>query len=124
MITISHEESYVHIIVTGEFSLHDYKEFEENVMYEFTFQGRTNILFDLSEMLHYTIDVAIEELRFVRKHPHSFGRVAVVSHDQIIGWSAWLNALVSDAEIHNFDNVEDARTWIMGEPEIVLSGPA
>jgi hypothetical protein len=124
MITISHEEGYMHIIVTGEFNLKDYQEFEENVLYQCRFQGRTNILFDLSEMLHYTIDVAIEELRFIRKNPHSFGRIAVISNDQIVNWNAWLNALLLDAEIHTFADVEDARAWMMGEPGIVLEGPA
>ena len=121
MITISYEEAYIHIIVTGEFSLKDYKEFEENVLYQFKFQGRTNILFDLSQMLDYTLDVAIEELRFLRKNQNNFGRVAIVSHDQFIGWSTWLNALLSDADIRHFDEVSDACAWIVGEPDIALS---
>jgi hypothetical protein len=123
MINIYREEDYLHIIVVGEFNLADYQEFEKNVLYQATFQARSNILFDLSEMLHYTIDVAIEELRFIRKHPHSFGRIAVVSNDQIVNWHAWLSALLLDADIHTFDNVEDARRWMVGEPDVALGLP-
>lgn len=117
MIILSHEENYIHVIVAGEFTLKDYQELEENLLYQFKFQGRPNLLFDLREMLHYTIDVAIEELRFIRKNPHTFGRIAVVSNDQIVNWNAWLNALLLEADISTFDNVEDARAWVIGGPE-------
>lgn len=119
MITISHEPGYVHVIVAGEFTLQDYKEFEDNALYHFKFDGPTNMLFDLREMLNYTVDVAIEELRFLQKNKQNFGRVAVLSKDQIVSWGAWLNALLSDANIRHFDDIEDAETWV-GETEEVL----
>lgn len=114
MITISQKTGYVQVVVIGEFTLQDYKEFEENALYHFKFEGPTNILFDLREMLHYTMDVAVEELRFLQKNKQSFGRVAVISHDQIVNWGVWLNALLSDAEIQHFNDIEDADAWILG----------
>jgi hypothetical protein len=117
MINISHEKDYIHVMVAGEFGLQDYKEFEDNVLYKFRFAGRTNVLFDLTQMLHYTIDVAIEELRFLHQHPHSFGYIAVVSQDQFINWGAWLSGLLSDAKVNMFDNVADAQRWLSDQAD-------
>lgn len=114
MIAISQEDGYIHVTIAGEFTLEDCKEFEENALYRFKFDGPINVLFDLREMLNYTLDVAIEELRFVQKNKQSLGRVAVVSRDQIVNWGAWLNALLSDADIRYFEDIEDAEAW-MGE---------
>jgi len=115
MISISHEQDYVHVAVIGEFTVADFREFEENVVYEIRFHGHANLLFDLTEMISYTLDMAVEEVRFTKAHKQDFGRVAVVSDDQWVAWSAWLNQLLSDAEIELFSGVDAARDWLMGE---------
>jgi len=112
MLTISHEPNYVHVAVMSEFSIHDFREFEENVLYEIRFHGAVNLLFDLTEMLGYTLDMALEEIKFAREHRKDFKRVAVVADDQWVTWSAWLNQLLSDAEIEVFDDVESAQSWL------------
>ena len=112
MIAISQENGYIHVTVAGEFTLQDYKELEENVLYHLKFDGPINVLVDLREMLDYTLDVAIKELCFIQKNKQSFGRVAVLSHDQIVSWGAWLNALMTDADIQHFEDIEDAEMWI------------
>lgn len=116
MIAISHENGYIQATVTGEFSLADYRELEDDMRYQFRFQGRANILLDLTEMMRFTIDVAFAELRFLRKNRSHFGRVAVVTNDEVINWAAWLNAVLSDAEVAVFDNIQDAEAWVTGAP--------
>ncbi|WP_148716181.1 STAS/SEC14 domain-containing protein [Chitinolyticbacter meiyuanensis] len=115
MISISHEQNYVHVAVIGEFTVADFREFEENVVYEIRFRGHANLLFDLTEMISYTLDMAVEEVRFTREHKQDFGRVAVISDDQWVAWSAWLNQLLSDAEIELFSSVDAARDWLSQE---------
>ncbi|AOX99088.1 STAS/SEC14 domain-containing protein [Jeongeupia sp. USM3] len=112
MITISHEAHYIYVAVLNEFTVQDFKEFEDSVLYELRFHGSANLLFDLSGMMGYTIDMAVEEVRFARKHRRDFGRVAIVSDDQWVTWSAWINNLLSDAEIEVFDDVDEAKTWL------------
>ncbi|SMC25298.1 SpoIIAA-like [Andreprevotia lacus DSM 23236] len=112
MLTISHEPNYIYVAVAGELTVHDFREFENDVLYELRFHGAVNLLFDLTEMLGYTLDMAIEEIRFTRAHRRDFQRVAVVANDQWITWSAWLNQLLSDAEIEVFTDVEGAQAWL------------
>ncbi|WP_255990005.1 STAS/SEC14 domain-containing protein [Chitinolyticbacter albus] len=112
MISITHEQHYVHAAVIGEFTIADFREFAQDVLYEIRFHGHANLLFDLTEMISYTLDMAVEEVRFTREHKRDFGRVAVVTDDQWVTWSAWLNQLLSDGEIELFPNVDAARDWL------------
>ncbi|GAA5785471.1 hypothetical protein GCM10007860_04070 [Chitiniphilus shinanonensis] len=113
MITITHEQNFVHVAVLGEFTLGDFREFEENVLYEIRFRGRANLLFDLTEMLSYTIDMAVEEVRFSRSHRQDFGKVAILTNDQWVTWSAWLAQLFTDAQIELFPDLESAKLWLV-----------
>lgn len=112
MITIEHNNSLISVGVFGEFTLADYKEFEELVNYKVKFEGPINLLFDLREMVGFTFDVAWEEIKFSREHAHDFGRIAVLTQDQWMTWSAWITQLFVDAEVLVFDNETDARAWL------------
>lgn len=112
MITISIEDGLVNAAVMGEFTLADYREFEENLLYRIRFEGRANVLLDLRDMLGFSVDVAWEEIKFSRAHSREFGRIAVVTDDQRIIWSAWLSRFFVDAEIRVFDEIDPAREWL------------
>jgi hypothetical protein len=98
----------------GQFSLDDYREFEQAVSYGIEFQGEVNVLFDLRDMLSYSLDVAWEELVFSREHKHDFGRIAVLTGDQWVAWSMWLNRLFMSADIRLFDDLDMAQAWVAG----------
>lgn len=115
MITIEESDNLVNVAVLGEFTLTDYKELEDHVLYKIRFQGTVSLLFDLRDMIRYTLDVAWEELKFSRRHAHDFGRVAVVTTDQWVTWSAWLQRWFVDADIQVFDDYDLARAWAAGE---------
>jgi hypothetical protein len=112
MITIEHNHNLISVGVFGEFTLADYKEFEELVDYKVKFEGPLDLLFDLREMVGFTLDVAWEEIKFSRAHAHDFGRIAVLTQDQWVTWSAWITQLFVDAEVVVFDNEADARAWL------------
>ena len=63
-------------------------------------------------MLSYTIDVAWEEIKFIREHASEFNRVAVVTNNQWQVWSAWVSNLFIDADIRVFCDSEEANTWV------------
>ncbi|QNM95573.1 STAS/SEC14 domain-containing protein [Chitinimonas koreensis] len=113
MIAIEHKSHCVLATVAGEFTLADYKEFEENVLYELQFHGRPNLLIDLTEMLDYTLDVVWEEIKFSRAHRTEFGRIAVITTDQWTTWATWLARLFVDSEVRIFDNGADAERWLV-----------
>jgi uncharacterized protein (DUF58 family) len=112
MISISHEEQYIHAVVFEQFTLQDYKEFEANVLYDIRFHGSARLLLDLRQMTGYTIDMALEEIRFSKQNRQNFDRVAVVSNDQWVLWSVWLNQAIAESEIKVFPDIESAQLWL------------
>lgn len=117
MITIDHNNNLISVTVLGEFTIADYKEFEELVNYKVRFEGPVDLFFDLREMVGFTLDVAWEEIKFTREHAHDFGRIAVLTEDQWITWSAWLTQIFVDAEVLVFDDELEARSWLDAEQE-------
>ena len=112
MITIQNRGNLVNVAVLGEFTLSDYKEFEEAVLYSLRFQGKVNLLLDFRDMTGYTVDVVWEEIRFSRAHTRDFEKVAVVTSDQWMIWSAWLSRLFVDADIQIFEDYAAALVWV------------
>jgi len=112
MITIQQTANLVNIAVLGEFTLADFKQFEEQALYKLETPGELNLLFDLRDMIGYTLDVAWEEIKFFRReHNHDFSKIAVVTSNQWQTWQAWLSRLFVDADIRAFENYEEALAW-------------
>ena len=112
MIVIQHQSGRVQINVYGEFTLADYREFEEMINYKAKFEGPVDLLVDLREMADFTLDVAWEELVFAREHPEAFRRIAVVTESQWISWSTWLTRLFVEAEMLVFAEETEALDWL------------
>lgn len=117
MITKDHQGNLVTVVVLGEFTLADYKEFEELVRYKIKFEGPVDLFFDLRQMADFTLDVAWEELKFSRAHAQDFRRIAVLTDSQWITWSAWLSQIFVDADVRVFSNADAgdealARAWL------------
>jgi hypothetical protein len=115
MIVTDHQPHRVSVNIFGEFSLADYKEFEELVTYKVKFEGPVDLLLDLSQMADFTLDVAWEELRFSRQHAADFRRIAIVTDSQWLTWSAWLSQAFVSADIEVFTNPTLAHEWLDSE---------
>jgi len=113
MITIEQTDNLVNVAILGEFTLADFKTFEEQSLYKLKSPGTVNLLFDLRAMIDYTVDVAWEEIKFFsREHNHDFSKIAVVTTDQWITWQAWLSRLFVDADIRVFEDYDEAQAWV------------
>ncbi|MBE9609808.1 STAS/SEC14 domain-containing protein [Chitinilyticum piscinae] len=112
MITVTHEQGSVLATVLGEFTVQDFRQFEEEVLYDIRQQGRAKLLLDLSDMVTYTIDMALEEVRFLQAHRQQFEKVAIVSSDQWVTWSVWLNRMIAESEIEVFEELQPAMDWL------------
>lgn len=112
MIAIDHKDKLVTVAVLGEFALADFREFETLVNYKIRFGGQVNLLFDLREMLRFTVDVVLEEIKFTRAHQHDFNRIAVVTDSQWVAWSAWLEQVFVAADLRVFADESQAREWL------------
>ena len=113
MITIEQTNNLVNVAVLGEFTLADFKAFEDQSLYKLQSPGTVNLLFDLRAMIDYTVDVAWEEIKFFsREHNHDFSKIAVVTDDQWLTWQAWLSRLFVDADIQVFTDYDEAQAWV------------
>ncbi len=113
MITLEETPNLLNAAVLGEFTLADFKQFEERTLHKLAVPGKVNLLFDLRDMIAYTVDVAWEELKFFsNKHQHDFSKIAVVTDDQWLTWQAWLSRLFVDADIRAFSDYNTARAWV------------
>ena len=112
MIVIQQEPRRVVVNVYGEFTLADYKEFEDMVNYKAKFEGPVDLLFDLREMIDFTLDVAWEDIVFSRAHADDFTRIAVLTNSQWVAWSTWLSKAVISADLRVFAEEEEARAWL------------
>jgi hypothetical protein len=112
MIAIEETDNLINIAVFGEFTLSDYQEFEDQVIAKSRSLRKMNVLFDWRDMLSYTIDVAWEDIRFIREHGNDFNRVAIVTKDQWQAWSAWVSNLFVTADIRVFSSYADAKNWV------------
>jgi SpoIIAA-like len=115
LITIQNEDNLGIVAVFGEFELADYKRFEEEVSRLLQSQGRINLLVDLRDMVDYTVDVALEDIRFTRAHAHERGRIAILSERETVRWIALLSQLFLDANVQVFGDEATARDWLAGE---------
>lgn len=113
MITINQDTNNLVIAMAlGEFTLADFKELEKAADYALKSGQKARLLVDLSDMLSFTVDVAWEEMRFARQHARDFDKIAVVTDDQWVQWSAWLARIFTEAEMQVFDDYVSALAWV------------
>ena len=112
MIIIEQEKDLLNVHIYSDMTLEDFREFEEAVTDELKKYDHVNLLLDLSSMSRFSVDVALEELRFNRAHARDYKKIAVVTNSQWMAWVSWLAAAFVTAEVKQFDDVESAHTWL------------
>lgn len=115
MIVTDHKQGLASLAVFGEFTLADIKEFEELVNFKVQFEGVVNLFVDLRQMAGFTLDVALEEVKFSRAHAGDFGRIAVLTDSQWVTLSAWLSGIFAAADVRVFTEEAEARNWLAEE---------
>lgn len=116
MIVIEQEKDLLKVHIYSDMTLDDFQEFEDAVTDELKRYDHVNLLLDLTSMTGFSVDVALEELRFNKQHARDYERIAVVTENQWIVWVSWLATAFVSAEVKQFDDVESAQIWL-SEPE-------
>lgn len=112
MIVIEDLEDLLKVHVYAEFTLDDFREFEDAVTDELRKYEHVNVLFDLTNMERFSMDMALEELKFNKQHARDYERIAVVTDNQWHAWVGWLAGAFVDAEVQQFDDLDSAGTWL------------
>lgn len=115
MITTDVSPERVEMRAYGTVTLADCKAFEEVSNYRVLFNRPIDLLFDLRSMTGYSLDVAIEEWRYVRAHSNDFRKVALLTDDQFVTWGAWFSQFFTEADIRIFETERAARHWLDGD---------
>jgi hypothetical protein len=113
MISFEHDDNLIVVSVYGEFHIADYQQFENEVSLQLRQRGRMNLLIDLRGMLGYTVDVALEEIKFTREHRHDIGRIAILSEQDWVAWLALVTKIFVEADLRVFDDEINARQWLV-----------
>ena len=113
MISIQNRKYGLDVALFGEFTLDDFKAYEAAVLQRAADEGVAHVLFDLSALIDFTLDMALEELRFVRAHAKEFGHLAIVAPDSWISLAAHIAGLLTHVETRYFDSPVAARDWLM-----------
>lgn len=112
MIIIEQKDELLKVHIYSDMTLNDFREFERAVSDELTQYDHVNLLLDLSSMTSFSLDVALEEMRFNKQHARDYQKIAVITESQWLTWASWLATAFVTAEVRQFDDVESANIWL------------
>ena len=112
MITIHTQNYGLKVILHDEFTLQDFQKLEEALLQTNDLQHLPDLLLDLSALKDFTVDMAFEHLRFLRKHARHFGRTAVVVSDIWIRLGTHVANLFTLYHPKYFNDVDSAEKWL------------
>lgn len=112
MIVIEDKKDLLAVSVYGELTIADYRGLERAIAGELRSAPTVKLLLDVRDMTGFTVDVAWEEIRFTRAHPHDFRRIAVITPQQWGTWLSWVAAAFTDAEVMLFEEPAAAERWL------------
>lgn len=112
MISIREQDYGLDVALFNEFTLGDFKLLEQALLKRAEEHGKPDVLLDLAGMKDFTLDMAMEEVRFMRAHENDFGRFAIVRNDVWINLAAHISGLLTHTHAQYFDSVEEAQAWL------------
>ena len=113
MISIREQSYGLNVALYNEFTLEDFQEFELAALKCAQEVHRPDMLLDLSLLKDFTLDMAVEQLKFMSEHEDDFGRIAIVVDDVWIKLAARLSSLMTQQRPKYFDEVAEAQAWLL-----------
>ncbi|MDO1508803.1 MULTISPECIES: STAS/SEC14 domain-containing protein [unclassified Neisseria] len=113
MISIREQTYGLNVALYNEFTLEDFHEFERAALECTQKIHRPDMLLDLSMLKDFTIDMAVEQLKFMREHEDDFGRIAIVVNDMWIKLGTRLSSLITQQHPKYFDDAASAQEWLL-----------
>lgn len=117
MISIQEQSYGLNVILDNEFTLEDFQLLEQALLNTSQHIHHPDLLLDLSKLKDFTIDMAFEELRFLRRHANAFGRSAIVVNDIWIKLAARLGNLLTFRHSKYFNDHLSAEQWLLSQRE-------
>ena len=112
MISIREQSYGLNVALYNEFTLDDFRQLEEALLAAKQKVHLPDILLDLSMLKDFTIDMAVEQIKFLNQHETDFGRVAVIT-DDICFVGARLSSLLTNQHPKYFSDATEAQAWLL-----------
>ena len=113
MISIREQSYGLNVALYNEFTLEDFQELEQALLACKQRSHLPDILLDLSMLKDFTIDMAVEQIKFLNQHETDFGRAAVVTDDIWIKLGARLSSLLTNQHPKYFNDAAEAQAWLL-----------
>ena len=113
MISIREQSYGLNVALYNEFTLDDFRQLEEALLAAKQKVHLPDILLDLSMLKDFTIDMAVEQIKFLNQHETDFGRVAVITDDIWIKLGAHLSSLLTNQHPKYFSDATEAQAWLL-----------
>lgn len=113
MISIREQSYGLNVALYNEFTVEDFHEFEAAALKCAKEVHRPDMLLDLLLLKDFTIDMAVEQLKFMSEHEDDFGRIAIVVDDVWIKLGARLSSLITQQHPKYFDTAAEAQAWLL-----------
>ena len=113
MISIREQSYGLNVALYNEFTLDDFRQLEAALLESKQKIHLPDILLDLSMLKDFTIDMAMEQIKFLNQHENDFGRVAVITDDIWIKLGARLSSLLTNQHPKYFDDATKAQEWLL-----------
>lgn len=117
MISIREQSYGLNVAVYNEFTIEDFQQLEKALLDARKRVSCPDILLDLSMLKDFTIDMAMEQLKFLHQHEDEFGRIALVEDDIWIRLGAEISSLLTLRHPRYFASAEKAQAWLLENPK-------
>ena len=109
MISIREQSYGLNVALYNEFTLDDFRQLEEALLAAKQKVHLPDILLDLSMLKDFTIDMAVEQIKFLNQHE----TVAVITDDIWIKPGARLSSLLTNQHPKYFSDAAEAQAWLL-----------
>jgi hypothetical protein len=117
MIQITEKSFGLEISVCQDLNIKDFKQIEDAIIQSSknTRNQKISILIDLTNMIDFTLDMALEEIKFMRTHGEKIDKVAIIVDDVWNSVATHIASFLSNVHCNYFDHIEPAWAWLENE---------
>lgn len=113
MISIREQSYGLNVALYNEFTLEDFRELEAALLAAKQRIHLPDVLLDLSMLKDFTIDMAVEQIKFLNEHENDFGRIAIATDDIWIKLASRLSSLITNQHPKYFGDAAEAQAWLL-----------
>lgn len=101
----------IEIVVKGEITAEDIKDFDQFVSKKEEKHDQLNLLMSIQDM-NYSLDGFIKDLHFDAKHWNDFKKIAVLSDKKWIEVTSKMVDFLPNVDVKHFDDRDEAMMWL------------